>query len=143
VCETWFSPGMAGVDSAGLGEVLQNVITGFPDNEKGRFVQVRVILIYPSQGIHRLFRTCLSPVHRAIYQDLFPVCKTHFGQSYLRKCHLRLCVPQIHHWMHGKAWRISQRQKNSSMSALPKQNMKTGAGRGSKDGGAATGIQAL
>jgi hypothetical protein len=42
VCETWFSPGMAGVDSAGLGEVLQNVLAGFPDHEKARLVQVGV-----------------------------------------------------------------------------------------------------
>lgn len=45
VCETWFSPGMAGVDSAGLGEVLQNVLAGFPDSDKGRLVKVSIILI--------------------------------------------------------------------------------------------------
>jgi actin-related protein 5 len=31
---------MAGVDSAGLGEVLQNVLSGFPESDKGRLVQV-------------------------------------------------------------------------------------------------------
>ncbi|THG96060.1 hypothetical protein EW026_g5706 [Hermanssonia centrifuga] len=36
VCEAWFSPTMAGVDSAGLGEVLQNVLSRFSDAEKGR-----------------------------------------------------------------------------------------------------------
>ena len=40
-CETWFSPGMAGVDSAGLGEVVQNVLARFSDQEKGRLVKVR------------------------------------------------------------------------------------------------------
>ena len=41
VCEAWFWPGMAGVDSAGLGEVLQNVLARFPDNDKSRLVGVR------------------------------------------------------------------------------------------------------
>lgn len=40
VCETWFSPSMAGVDSAGLGEVLQNILSRFSDAEKGRLVKV-------------------------------------------------------------------------------------------------------
>ncbi|KAG6840178.1 hypothetical protein C0991_008408 [Blastosporella zonata] len=34
VCEAWFSPIMAGVDSAGLGEVVQNVLSRFPDADK-------------------------------------------------------------------------------------------------------------
>ena len=42
VCEAWFSPSMAGVDSAGLGEVLQNVLARFPDVDKGRLVKVRL-----------------------------------------------------------------------------------------------------
>lgn len=40
VCEAWFSPGMAGVDSAGLGEVLQSILSRFSDAEKGRMVKV-------------------------------------------------------------------------------------------------------
>ena len=40
VCETWFSPNLAGVDSAGLGEVIQNVLTRFTEAEKGRLVNV-------------------------------------------------------------------------------------------------------
>jgi actin-related protein 5 len=39
-CEPWFWPGMAGVDSAGLGEVLQNVLARFPDREKGWLAKV-------------------------------------------------------------------------------------------------------
>ncbi|KAJ7232861.1 actin-like protein Arp5p [Mycena haematopus] len=39
VCETWFSPAMAGVDSAGLGEVIQNVLAPFPNAEKERLVK--------------------------------------------------------------------------------------------------------
>ena len=41
VCEAWFVPGMAGVDSAGLGEVLQNVLARFSDPEKERLAKVR------------------------------------------------------------------------------------------------------
>lgn len=40
VCEAWFSPTMAGVDSAGLGEVLQTILSRFSDAEKGRLVKV-------------------------------------------------------------------------------------------------------
>lgn len=39
-CETWFAPGMAGVDAAGLGEVVQNVLARFSEAEKGRLVSV-------------------------------------------------------------------------------------------------------
>jgi hypothetical protein len=40
VCETYFSPGMAGVDSAGLGEVLQGILARFSEAEKARLVKV-------------------------------------------------------------------------------------------------------
>lgn len=40
VCETWFAPSMAGVDSAGLGEVLQNVLASFSHSDRGLLVQV-------------------------------------------------------------------------------------------------------
>ncbi|KAF5382806.1 hypothetical protein D9757_007261 [Collybiopsis confluens] len=39
VCETWFSPGIAGVDSAGLGEVIQNILSRFREDEKERLVK--------------------------------------------------------------------------------------------------------
>ncbi|KAJ3482992.1 hypothetical protein NLI96_g6604 [Meripilus lineatus] len=39
VCEAWFSPAMAGVDCAGLGEVLQNVLARFSESEKARLVK--------------------------------------------------------------------------------------------------------
>ena len=45
VCEAWFSPSMAGVDSAGLGEVMQNVLARFSEAEKGRLVKVRPSLL--------------------------------------------------------------------------------------------------
>lgn len=34
VCEAWFSPTMAGVDSAGLAEVVQSVLAGFSNQDK-------------------------------------------------------------------------------------------------------------
>lgn len=40
VCEAWFSPGMAGVDSAGLGEVIQNILARYSEDEKRRLVSV-------------------------------------------------------------------------------------------------------
>ncbi|KAF8060887.1 chromatin remodeling complex subunit [Lyophyllum atratum] len=49
VCETWFSPSMAGVDSAGLGEIIQNILAGFSDSEKGRMVKNMYLTGSPSQ----------------------------------------------------------------------------------------------
>lgn len=43
-CETWFAPGTAGVDCAGLGEVVQNVLARFTEAEKGRLVNVSLPL---------------------------------------------------------------------------------------------------
>lgn len=40
VCETWFSPAMAGVDSAGLAEVIQNVLARLPDDDRRRVAEV-------------------------------------------------------------------------------------------------------
>ena len=40
VCETWFSPNMAGVDSAGIGEVVQNILAAFSTAERARLAQV-------------------------------------------------------------------------------------------------------
>ncbi|KNZ80015.1 Actin-like protein arp5 [Termitomyces sp. J132] len=49
VCEAWFSPSMAGIDSAGLGEVSQNVLSRFPDSEKSRLVKNVFLTGTPSQ----------------------------------------------------------------------------------------------
>ncbi|OSX68099.1 hypothetical protein POSPLADRAFT_1128328 [Postia placenta MAD-698-R-SB12] len=49
VCEAWFSPNMAGVDSAGLGEIMQNVLSRFSDQEKGRLVKNVFVTGGPSQ----------------------------------------------------------------------------------------------
>ena len=47
VCETWFAPSMAGVDSAGLGEVLQNVLASFSLSDRGLLVQVLTSVLPP------------------------------------------------------------------------------------------------
>lgn len=39
--ETYFSPSMAGVDTAGLGEVIQGILARFSEEEKCRLVGVR------------------------------------------------------------------------------------------------------
>jgi len=67
VCEAWFSPGMAGVDTAGLGEVLQNVLARFPDSEKERLVKNVFLTGSPSQlpgivaRLHETLRPILPP----------------------------------------------------------------------------------
>ncbi|PCH33044.1 chromatin remodeling complex subunit [Wolfiporia cocos MD-104 SS10] len=64
VCETWFSPNMAGVDSAGLGEVLQSVLSRFPDQEKGRLVKNVFVTGGPSQlpGLLPRLQATLRPI---------------------------------------------------------------------------------
>ncbi|KAI0327265.1 actin-like protein Arp5p [Cubamyces sp. BRFM 1775] len=67
VCEAWFSPSMAGVDSAGLGEVLQNVLARFSDQDKGRLVKNVFLTGAPSQlpnlipRLHATLRPILPP----------------------------------------------------------------------------------
>ncbi|KAF9255388.1 actin-like ATPase domain-containing protein [Marasmius fiardii PR-910] len=64
VCETWFSPGTAGVDSAGLGEVIQNILSRFDNQQKSRIVQNVMITGTPSQipGIVRRLHSTLRPI---------------------------------------------------------------------------------
>ncbi|KAF8151988.1 actin-like protein Arp5p [Mycena galopus ATCC 62051] len=64
VCETWFSPSMAGVDSAGLGEVIQNVLARFPDDEKKRLVNNVFLTGGPSQfpGLVPRLQATLRPI---------------------------------------------------------------------------------
>ncbi|KAH9891307.1 actin-like protein Arp5p [Cubamyces lactineus] len=67
VCEAWFSPSMAGVDSAGLGEVLQNVLARFSDQDKGRLVKNVFLTGGPAQlpnlipRLHATLRPILPP----------------------------------------------------------------------------------
>ncbi|KAH9913148.1 actin-like ATPase domain-containing protein [Epithele typhae] len=64
VPEAWFSPSMAGVDSAGLGEVLQNVLARFPEQDKGRLVRNVFLTGGPSQlpGLSDRLRATLRPI---------------------------------------------------------------------------------
>ncbi|KAG5636547.1 hypothetical protein H0H81_007677 [Sphagnurus paluster] len=48
-CEAWFTPSMAGVDSAGLGEVIQNILGRFPEQDKSRLVKNIFLTGSPSQ----------------------------------------------------------------------------------------------
>ena len=41
--EAWFSPSMAGVDSAGIGEVVQSVLARFSAADKGALVNVSIL----------------------------------------------------------------------------------------------------
>ena len=41
-CEPWFSPGMAGIDCAGLGEVIHNILSGFSEHERARLANVSI-----------------------------------------------------------------------------------------------------
>ncbi|KAH9172826.1 chromatin remodeling complex subunit [Lactarius sanguifluus] len=67
VCETWFAPSMAGVDSAGLGEVLQTVLASFPLADRGRLVQNVFLTGSPAQmpgladRLHATLRPILPP----------------------------------------------------------------------------------
>lgn len=64
VCETYFSPGMAGVDSAGLGEVLQSILARFSEAEKARLVKNVFITGGPSQfpGLQERLHGTLRPI---------------------------------------------------------------------------------
>ncbi|KAF8640654.1 hypothetical protein AX17_000311 [Amanita inopinata Kibby_2008] len=44
-CEPWFSPSMAGIDSAGLGEVIQNILARFSETDKEKLVKVRSLTV--------------------------------------------------------------------------------------------------
>ncbi|KAG8220259.1 hypothetical protein J3R82DRAFT_1308 [Butyriboletus roseoflavus] len=64
VCETYFSPGMAGVDSAGVGEVLQSVLARFTEAEKARLVKNVFITGGSSQfpGLRERIYATLRPI---------------------------------------------------------------------------------
>ncbi|KAK7064825.1 hypothetical protein R3P38DRAFT_2826591 [Favolaschia claudopus] len=64
VCETWFSPAMAGIDSAGIGEVVQNVLARFSDAEKERLVKNVFLAGGPSQfpGLVPRLQATLRPI---------------------------------------------------------------------------------
>ncbi|KAF8876485.1 hypothetical protein BD779DRAFT_1613295 [Infundibulicybe gibba] len=67
VCEALFSPAMAGVDSAGLGEVIQHILSRFPDVDKGQMVKNVFLTGSPAQipglipRLHATLRPILPP----------------------------------------------------------------------------------
>ncbi|KAF9785906.1 chromatin remodeling complex subunit [Thelephora terrestris] len=64
VCETWFSPSMAGVDSAGIGEVVQNILAAFSAAERARLTQAVFLTGGPSQlpGLAGKTEAALRPI---------------------------------------------------------------------------------
>jgi len=64
VAEAWFSPSMAGVDSAGLGEVVQTVLARFSEAEKRRLVNNVFVTGGPSKlpGLLPRLNTTLRPI---------------------------------------------------------------------------------
>lgn len=69
VCETWFAPSMAGVDSAGLGEVLQNVLASFSLSDRGLLVQVftSITLPFPLRPFFPLVALPILTMHLSLY----------------------------------------------------------------------------
>jgi actin-related protein 5 len=64
VCEAWFAPGMAGVDSAGLAEVVQGVLQGFSEEEKALLAQNVFLTGSPSKlpGLKERVHASLRPI---------------------------------------------------------------------------------
>ncbi|KAJ2926874.1 hypothetical protein H1R20_g10203, partial [Candolleomyces eurysporus] len=64
VTEAYFSPSMAGVDTAGLGEVIQNILARFSEAEKGRLVSNVFLSGGPSQlpGLVPRLQNALRPI---------------------------------------------------------------------------------
>jgi hypothetical protein len=120
VCETWFAPSMAGVDSAGLGEVLQNVLASFSLADRERLVQVRaflslslppcLILILPSRSHGS--RMCFSQVRQHKCQVSRTACIRRSAPSSRPRCRSVSCAPPIPHWTRGAAWPSLRRQRN-------------------------------
>ncbi|KAF6751257.1 chromatin remodeling complex subunit [Ephemerocybe angulata] len=64
VPETYFSPSMAGTDTAGLGEVIANVLARFPEHEKASLVKNVFLTGAPSQvgGLREKLEDTLRPI---------------------------------------------------------------------------------
>lgn len=54
VPETWFQPGMFGIDSAGLGEVAGWVLNGFEEEERRKMMQVSHVWYHGIDGVVRI-----------------------------------------------------------------------------------------
>lgn len=85
VCEAYFSPAMAGVDSAGLGEIIQNLIPSFIESrskscvldfldERREVIQVGVlILVSQAHDGHLLNITVECVLNRAAFHSTRPL----------------------------------------------------------------------
>ena len=65
VCEAWFAPSAAGVDSAGLGEVLQGVLARVPDDAaRARLVRNVFLTGAPARlpGLPERLHATLRPI---------------------------------------------------------------------------------
>lgn len=64
VPQVWFEPGMAGVDTAGLGEVIQNALGRFNPGERRRLVRNVFLTGGPSQipGLQETLHATLRPM---------------------------------------------------------------------------------
>ena len=151
VCETYFSPGMAGVDSAGVGEVLQSVLARFSEAEKGRLVKVgRVshalcrrrlygandfflirIRMYSSRAAHRSCQVSATG------------CMRRSGRYYNPRCQLTdLYVPRILCWTRGGVWLRLRLRTASTRWVSRGKSMMSGVENASNGGGEGTGIPA-
>lgn len=141
VCETWFSPGMAGVDSAGLGEVIQNVLTRFPDSDKQRLVKVRSCHHSRLHAKEILFRTSSSPEdHRNCLVSSLG-CRAQCGRFCLQRCSWKSFVLLILPLMHGEVWQISHGALSSLKWAFQRRSTKNGVARRLRGGGVGIGTQ--
>lgn len=63
-CEPWFTPSMAGVDVAGLGEVIQNILARFSEDDKARLVKNIFLTGGPSKlsGLAQRLTAALRPI---------------------------------------------------------------------------------
>jgi len=64
VPEAWFGPAAAGVDSAGLGELIENILKGFPTEERNRLVKDVFLTGGPAliPGFTERLQTTLRPI---------------------------------------------------------------------------------
>ncbi|KAF8491281.1 hypothetical protein JB92DRAFT_3128430 [Gautieria morchelliformis] len=64
VCEPWFNPAMAGVDTAGLGEVLESVLGAFSEQEKAQLAGNVFLTGAPAQipGLRPRLHATLRPI---------------------------------------------------------------------------------
>jgi len=76
VPETWFQPGMFGIDSAGVGEVAGWVLNGFEEAERRRLMQVSCLTFNPQELLSLIISAFLSLVAARSPLASSPRCAT-------------------------------------------------------------------